>query len=91
MLVGEITKIGYLLLGICLLMENYIYFSSHDRFKQCVQRETRRLCDRGVVDGPATRFATQIIDKALNFLQDQCLNYMYVRISSPEIGFKPLF
>ncbi|XP_072379119.1 uncharacterized protein [Diabrotica undecimpunctata] len=49
---------------------------SHDRFKQCVQRETRRLCDRGVADGPATRFATQIIDKALRFLQEQCINYI---------------
>nr|XP_023012306.1 uncharacterized protein LOC111502454 [Leptinotarsa decemlineata] len=49
---------------------------SHDRFKQCVQRETRRLCDRGVSNGPASRFAIQIIDKALRFLQDQCLNYI---------------
>ncbi|XP_057663747.1 uncharacterized protein LOC130898444 [Diorhabda carinulata] len=49
---------------------------SHDRFKQCVYRETRRLCDRGMADGPATRFATQIIDKALRFLQEQCVNYI---------------
>ncbi|CAH1968696.1 unnamed protein product [Acanthoscelides obtectus] len=49
---------------------------SHDRFKQCVERETRRLCDRGISGGPANRFATQIIDKALRFLQDQCLNYI---------------
>ncbi|KAG5863567.1 hypothetical protein JTB14_002688 [Gonioctena quinquepunctata] len=49
---------------------------SHDRFKQCVQRETRRLCDKGDPDGPASRFAVQIINKALQFLQDQCLNYI---------------
>ncbi|CAG9854992.1 unnamed protein product [Phyllotreta striolata] len=49
---------------------------SHDRFKQCVQRETRRLCDLGKPDGAATKFATQIIDKALRFLQEQCLNYI---------------
>nr|CAH7712292.1 unnamed protein product [Callosobruchus chinensis] len=49
---------------------------SHDRFKQCVERETRRLCDRGISGGPANKFATQIIDKALRFLQDQCLNYI---------------
>ncbi|XP_018562449.1 uncharacterized protein LOC108904399 [Anoplophora glabripennis] len=49
---------------------------SHDRFKQCIQRETRRICDRGISDGPANRFATQIIDKALSFLQDQCYNYI---------------
>ncbi|KAJ8921122.1 hypothetical protein NQ315_013592, partial [Exocentrus adspersus] len=49
---------------------------SHDRFKQCIQRETRRLCDRGVSDGPAARFASQIIEKALSFLQDQCYNYI---------------
>ncbi|CAH1118586.1 unnamed protein product [Phaedon cochleariae] len=49
---------------------------SHDRFKQCVQRETRQLCDRGATNGPANKFATEIIDKALKFLQDQCLNYI---------------
>ncbi|XP_066251873.1 uncharacterized protein [Euwallacea similis] len=49
---------------------------SHDRFKQCVLRETRRLCDRGISDGPASRFASQIIEKALKFLQDQCINYI---------------
>ncbi|KAF7284715.1 hypothetical protein GWI33_021724 [Rhynchophorus ferrugineus] len=49
---------------------------SHDRFKQCVQRETRRMCDRGTPDGPASKFATQIIEKALRFLQDQCQNYI---------------
>ncbi|XP_017774482.1 PREDICTED: uncharacterized protein LOC108561175 [Nicrophorus vespilloides] len=49
---------------------------SHDRFKQCVERETRQLCDRGVPDGPASQFSGQIIDKALSFLQDQCINYI---------------
>lgn len=49
---------------------------SHDRFKQCVLRETRRLCDRGVTNGQASVFANQIIDKALSFLQDQCSNYI---------------
>ena len=55
---------------------NVVGFSSHDRFKQCVLKETRRLCDRGVPDGPALRFASHLIDKALKFLQDQCYNYM---------------
>ncbi|XP_030759686.1 uncharacterized protein LOC115885064 [Sitophilus oryzae] len=49
---------------------------SHDRFKQCVQRETRRICDRGVQDGPASKFAVQTLDKALRFLHDQCINYI---------------
>ncbi|KAF5294324.1 hypothetical protein FQR65_LT10777 [Abscondita terminalis] len=49
---------------------------SHDRFKQCVIRETRDVCDRGVQNGPASRFSAQIIDKALSFLQDQCFNYI---------------
>ncbi|KYB27115.1 hypothetical protein TcasGA2_TC033313 [Tribolium castaneum] len=44
---------------------------SHDRFKQCIMRETRRLCDRN-----APEFATHLIDKALSFLQDQCYNYI---------------
>ncbi|CAG9770277.1 unnamed protein product [Ceutorhynchus assimilis] len=47
---------------------------SHERFKQCVLKETRRLCDRGISDGPAARFASQIIDKALRFMQEQCIN-----------------
>lgn len=49
---------------------------SHDRFKQCVLKETRKLCDGGVSGGPASRFAFQIIEKALKFLQDQCINYI---------------
>ncbi|CAH0548548.1 unnamed protein product [Brassicogethes aeneus] len=49
---------------------------SQDRFKQCVQRETRRHCDRGMLDGPASKFAGQTIDKALSFLQEQCSNYI---------------
>ncbi|XP_044261372.1 uncharacterized protein LOC123009252 [Tribolium madens] len=49
---------------------------SHDRFKQCILRETRRLCDRNAAEGPALKFATHIIDKALSFLQDQCYNYI---------------
>ncbi|KAK4878282.1 hypothetical protein RN001_010788 [Aquatica leii] len=49
---------------------------SHDRFKQCVLKETRDICDRGVQNGPASRFSAQIIDKALSFLQDQCFNYI---------------
>lgn len=53
-----------------------LIFSTHDRFKQCVMKETKRLCDRGITDGPATKFSTQIIDKAFSFLQDQCTNYM---------------
>ncbi|KAB0790865.1 hypothetical protein PPYR_14952 [Photinus pyralis] len=49
---------------------------SHDRFKQCVLREARESCDRGVPNGPASRFSAQTIDKALSFLQDQCFNYI---------------
>lgn len=49
---------------------------SHDRFKQCVLREARETCDRGVPNGPASRFSAQTIDKALSFLQDQCFNYI---------------
>ncbi|GLV36978.1 uncharacterized protein CBL_02189 [Carabus blaptoides fortunei] len=49
---------------------------SHDRFRRCVAREVRRMCDRGVPNGRAVKFAEQIIDKALSFLQDQCLNYI---------------
>ncbi|XP_060534110.1 uncharacterized protein LOC132706660 [Cylas formicarius] len=49
---------------------------SYDRFKQCVQRETTRMCDQGIPDGPASRFATQTIDKALKFLRDQCYNFI---------------
>lgn len=48
----------------------------HDRFKQCVQRETRRLCDRDGQNGKATRFSMQILDKALRFIEDQCVNYI---------------
>lgn len=53
-----------------------VAYSSHDRFRRCVAREVRRMCDRGVPNGRAVKFAEQIIDKALSFLQDQCLNYM---------------
>ncbi|KAL3270946.1 hypothetical protein HHI36_021451 [Cryptolaemus montrouzieri] len=49
---------------------------SHDRFKQCVQRETKRLCDRGIQNGQASRFSMQILDKALRFIDDQCVNYI---------------
>ncbi|KAF5303325.1 hypothetical protein FQA39_LY10064 [Lamprigera yunnana] len=49
---------------------------SHDRFKQCVLKETQHLCDRGIRNGPASRFSAQTIDKALSFLQDQCFNYI---------------
>lgn len=49
---------------------------SHHRFKQCVIRETQRLCDSGVPNGNAAKFSSQIIDKALSFLQEQCFNYM---------------
>ncbi|XP_065172216.1 uncharacterized protein [Atheta coriaria] len=49
---------------------------SHDRFKQCVYRETRNLCDRGAQDGPAAVFSAQILEKALSFLQEQCFNYI---------------
>ncbi|XP_018330879.1 cell wall protein RBR3 isoform X2 [Agrilus planipennis] len=49
---------------------------SYNRFRDCVLRETRRLCDRGIPDGPATRYATHIIDKALSFLQEQCSNHI---------------
>ncbi|XP_050302691.1 uncharacterized protein LOC126740632 [Anthonomus grandis grandis] len=49
---------------------------SHERFRQCVLKETKRLCDRGISDGQATRFASQFIDKAFKFLQDQCINYI---------------
>ncbi|KAK9874275.1 hypothetical protein WA026_002628 [Henosepilachna vigintioctopunctata] len=49
---------------------------SHDKFKQCVQRETRRQCDRGVQNGPASRFSSQILEKALRFIEDECVNYI---------------
>lgn len=49
---------------------------SHDQFKECVQRETRRLCDNGNSDGAAAQFSNQIMEKALSFLQEQCFNYM---------------
>lgn len=49
---------------------------SHDKFKECVQRETRRLCDGGISDGAAAKFSNQIMEKALSFLQEQCFNYM---------------
>ncbi|KAH0998903.1 hypothetical protein HUJ04_000649 [Dendroctonus ponderosae] len=49
---------------------------SHGRFKQCVLRETRRTCDSGKFDGRASKFASQILDKAFKFLQDQCVNYI---------------
>lgn len=50
--------------------------SSHDKFKRCVMKEARKICDKGNTNGQALRFASQIIDKALSFLQDQCFNYM---------------
>ncbi|KAK9751694.1 hypothetical protein QE152_g4778 [Popillia japonica] len=49
---------------------------SHDRFKKCIESETRNLCDNGRVGGPASRFSTQIVGKALSFLQDECVNYI---------------
>lgn len=49
---------------------------SYDRFKQCVHRETRRICDRGISNGPANRFSMQILNKALRFIQEQCVNYI---------------
>ncbi|GJQ81344.1 hypothetical protein Trydic_g20556 [Trypoxylus dichotomus] len=49
---------------------------SHDRFKRCIESETRNLCDNGRTGGPASRFSTQIVGKALSFLQDECFNYI---------------
>ncbi|KAI4454403.1 hypothetical protein MML48_9g00004700 [Holotrichia oblita] len=53
-----------------------ITFSSHDRFKKCIESETRNLCDNGRTGGPASKFSTQIVGKALSFLQDECVNYI---------------
>lgn len=45
-------------------------FSSHHRFRECVLDRTRNTCDPEA--GP---FSRQILDKALSFLKDQCVNY----------------
>ncbi|KAK0093240.1 hypothetical protein PV326_013988 [Microctonus aethiopoides] len=49
---------------------------THHHFRTCVIRETRKRCDRDDSDGAASRYSRQILDRALNFLQDQCQNYM---------------
>lgn len=56
------------------------YASSHHRFRECVLDQTARQCDRprpgAPTSGSASRFARQILDKALSFLRDQCSNFM---------------
>ncbi|XP_046468701.1 uncharacterized protein [Neodiprion pinetum] len=49
---------------------------SHHRFRSCVISEARRRCDAGQAEGGAARFSAEVLDKALKFLQDQCVNYI---------------
>ncbi|XP_052128072.1 transcription initiation factor TFIID subunit 4-like isoform X1 [Frankliniella occidentalis] len=63
---------------------------SHHRFRECVLDQTARQCDGprpGVpISGSASRFARQILDKALSFLRDQCNNFVPNSPECPGLG-----
>ncbi|XP_011502040.1 PREDICTED: uncharacterized protein LOC105365545, partial [Ceratosolen solmsi marchali] len=49
---------------------------AYHNFRTCVIRKTQLRCDGNQAEGIAARFSRQVLDKAFNFLQDQCLNYI---------------
>lgn len=63
---------------------------SHHRFRECVLDQTSRQCDRprpgAPTSGSASRFARQILDKALSFLRDQCSNFIPNSGECPGLG-----
>nr|CAD7411246.1 unnamed protein product [Timema poppensis] len=61
----------------------------HQRFRTCVLQETRRQCDGGADGGKAFKFARQILDKALSFIREQCLNYIPSAGECPGLGLTP--
>ncbi|XP_066906797.1 uncharacterized protein [Halyomorpha halys] len=55
---------------------------SHHIFRECVVDQTRNTCD-----AEATPFSSQMLDKALSFLRDQCSNYIPNQDDCPGLDF----
>lgn len=55
---------------------------SHHMFRECVVDQTRSSCD-----AEAAPFSSQMLDKALSFLRDQCSNYIPNQVDCPGLEF----